>query len=92
MEELVEVIEMTLAEKLVTACVDKLRQDARFYDLWHAMGRDRDKIMFNMRHAVQYVLDRELLKRIDAQGETTHMVEGSGEDIANLINKLRPPG
>ena len=58
------IIEMTLAEKLVTACIDQLQLDDGFHDYWHQLGRSRDRIMNDMRHEVQYRLDQELLERI----------------------------
>lgn len=57
-----KIIEMTLAEKLVTACIDQLKLNDEFHSWWHQLGRvPRDPIMANMRHEVQVALDRELL-------------------------------
>ena len=77
---------MTLAEKLVTACVNELRKSDWFGDYWHAIGRDRDRYMADMRRAVQYILDEELIKRLSH--ETVTVVDHAPR-VTDLIEALR---
>jgi hypothetical protein len=64
----VRIIEMTLAEKMVTACINRLQQENAFHDYWHGIGRNRDQIMNDMRREAQYVLDHELLAQMPVGG------------------------
>jgi hypothetical protein len=77
---------MTLAEKLVTAIVNELRKNDWFGDYWHAIGRDRDRYMFDMRYVVQYILDEELVKRLSH--ETVTVVDNAPR-VTDILESVR---
>jgi len=84
----VQRIEMTLAEKLVTACIGELRKNEVFAAWWRSERRAKQGIMNDLRREVQYVLDRELLAQM---GQPEVRVADNSTVIQDLIDKMKPP-